>query len=133
MARATLEHCPCQVHCTSTNLTNTLHYTDKAQVAKSITLRTAIRLSDYAVQNITTLGQFRDAMLIRPKPKKTAQKLKISATFDNLPNVSIIDRRVTPIDREKKIGRWKLIEQELLDRGLPVTGQNTKVKQSIVI
>jgi len=85
------------------------------------------------VQNITTLGQFRDAMLIRPKPKKTAQKLKISATFDNLPNVSIIDRRVTPIDREKKIGRWKLIEQELLDRGLPVTGQNTKVKQSIVI
>jgi len=100
---------------------------------KRITMRTGTRLSDYTVQNITTLGQLRDVLLRRPKPKKIAERLKTSTTLDSLPNVSIIDRRVTPIDREKRIGRWKLIEQELVDRGLPVTGQNTKVKKAIVI
>ena len=96
-------------------------------------MRTGSRLSDYAVQNITTLAQLRDAIAKRPAPKKMASKLNTSQILEGLPNVSVAARRVTPIDKEKKIGRWKLIEQELLDRGLPVTGSNTKVKQSIVI
>jgi len=41
----------------------------------------------------------------------------------DLPNVEIRERRYTPIDREKEIGRWKVIEQELEKRGLPVTGK----------
>jgi hypothetical protein len=39
-----------------------------------------------------------------------------------LPNVKIYDRRITPIDKEISVGRWKLIEEELKSRGLPVTG-----------
>lgn len=31
-------------------------------------------------------------------------------------------RRVGPIDREISVGRWKVIEEELKKRDLPVTG-----------
>ena len=40
----------------------------------------------------------------------------------NLPNVKVYGRRVTPIDKEVWVGRWKVIEAELRKRGLPVTG-----------
>jgi hypothetical protein len=39
-----------------------------------------------------------------------------------LPNVVLRERRWTPIDREKEVGRWKVIVRELKERGLPVTG-----------
>ncbi|PKS10965.1 hypothetical protein jhhlp_002724 [Lomentospora prolificans] len=40
----------------------------------------------------------------------------------NLPNVKVYSRRVTPIDKEVWVGRWKIIEDELRKRDLPVTG-----------
>lgn len=43
----------------------------------------------------------------------------------NLPNVKVYSRRVTPIDKEVWVGRWKVIEAELKKRGLPVTGLGT--------
>jgi len=60
--------------------------------------------------------------LIKPQPKKLAQQLIEKQTPMDLPNVKISSRRVTPIDKEKALGRWKIIEQALQDRGLPVTG-----------
>jgi len=54
------------------------------------------------------------------------QKLKVS-----VPNVSVYSKRQTPIDKEQQIGRWKIIEEELIRRDLPVTGsrwQNAKVR-----
>jgi hypothetical protein len=39
-----------------------------------------------------------------------------------LPNVKIYSRRVTPIDKEVEVGRWKVIVKELEKRELPVTG-----------
>ena len=44
-------------------------------------------------------------------------------TLASLPNVRILPRRETPIDKEKRVGRWKVIEEELRDRGLPVLGR----------
>merc|ERR1712230_259947 len=44
------------------------------------------------------------------------------ATNPHTPNVTVHARRQTPIDREKNVGRWKVIEEELVQRGLPVTG-----------
>ena len=35
----------------------------------------------------------------------------------------ILPRRETPVDREKETGRWKVIERELRERGLPVLGR----------
>lgn len=34
-------------------------------------------------------------------------------------------RRQTPIDKEKEVGRWKVIEKELRERGLPVVGRGS--------
>ena len=45
------------------------------------------------------------------------EKLKVAA-----PNVAVYATRRTPIHKEKEIGRWKVIEEELLRRDLPVTG-----------
>ncbi len=39
-----------------------------------------------------------------------------------LANVKVHDRRVSSIDREVAVGRWKLIEEELTKRELPLTG-----------
>ncbi|KAK5047226.1 hypothetical protein LTR84_006748 [Exophiala bonariae] len=39
------------------------------------------------------------------------------------PNVMVLPRRETPVDKEKEVGRWKLIEKELIERGLPVLGK----------
>jgi hypothetical protein len=58
----------------------------------------------------------------KPKPQKLAQSLAANEQLMSLPNVKIMGRRMTPIDKEKEIGRWKIIEEELTRRGLPVTG-----------
>ena len=58
----------------------------------------------------------------RPEPKKLADALRLNPELVTLPNVEIMDRRHTPIDKEKEVGRWKIIEQELKRKGLPVTG-----------
>jgi hypothetical protein len=57
-----------------------------------------------------------------PKPKKLAEEIQLRAELSKLRNVAVFDRRVTPIDKEKMVGRWKVIVQELEKRDLPVTG-----------
>jgi hypothetical protein len=47
----------------------------------------------------------------------------MKSDLTSLPNVKIIGRRETPVDREKAVGRWKIIEAELRSRGLPVLGR----------
>lgn len=36
------------------------------------------------------------------------------------PNVMILPRKVSEVDKEMEVGRWKVIERELIARGLPV-------------
>jgi len=57
-----------------------------------------------------------------PKAQKLADLLETQQKLTNLPNVRVRDRRITPIDKETELGRWKVIEEELKKRGLPVTG-----------
>ena len=61
-------------------------------------------------------------LLPHTKPKKVADALLKDERLTSLPNVKVIPRRVTPIDREIQVGRWKEIVEVLEDRGLPVTG-----------
>jgi hypothetical protein len=42
--------------------------------------------------------------------------------FKGLSNVRVFPRRVTPIDKEQMVGRWKIIVKELEKRELPITG-----------
>lgn len=58
----------------------------------------------------------------QPKPKKLAKLLETRQDINTLPNLTVHGRRVTPIDKEKAVGRWKVIKEELEKRGLPVTG-----------
>jgi hypothetical protein len=60
--------------------------------------------------------------LTPPKARKVTEALEQIEALDELPNVKIYNRRVTPIDQEKSVGRWKVIEAELEKRGLPVIG-----------
>lgn len=48
--------------------------------------------------------------------------IEAKGTLTELPNVKVYPRRVTPIDKEKMVGRWKVIVRELEKRDLPVTG-----------
>jgi hypothetical protein len=60
---------------------------------------------------------------IKPRPKNLAETLATKTELTSLPNVKIISRRETPVDKEKAVGRWKIIEAELRSRGLPVLGR----------
>ncbi|KAF7502603.1 hypothetical protein GJ744_005444 [Endocarpon pusillum] len=65
------------------------------------------------------LGRDRDS-----PPKKVADRLLIKPDVINLPNVHIMPRRETPVDKDKRLGRWKIIEAELHSKGLPVLGKS---------
>lgn len=92
---------------------------------KRIIRSTGIRIPDSAIQPAKTAGAFLSHLITPPKPRKLAQALQDQKQFSSLRNVNVSGKRVTPIDKEKKVGRWKLIEQELTERGLPVTGHTS--------
>lgn len=63
------------------------------------------------------------SILVKPPPaKKLAEVIERKAELVGLPNVTVYNRRVTPIDKEKMVGRWKLIVNELEKRELPIVG-----------
>lgn len=83
---------------------------------------TGVRIPDAAINNISTAQELLSHLITPPKPRKVIEALSQNAELVNLPNVKILSRRVTPIDKEESVGRWKVIRKELEDRGLPVTG-----------
>lgn len=83
---------------------------------------TGVRISDPAIQDIKSAKALLGYLVKKPKPKKLAETLLGNEAFTSIPNVKIMARRYTPIDKEKQIGRWKVIEKELIKQGLPVTG-----------
>lgn len=58
----------------------------------------------------------------QPKPQKLAEALERRNDLQQLGNVKIHSRKIGPIEKETAVGRWKVIEEELTKRGLPVTG-----------
>lgn len=83
---------------------------------------TGIRIPDPAIADLTSAKRLLGHLVRKPKPKKLADRLIAQEELTSLPNLQIMDRRYTPIDKEKEIGRWKIIERELIKRDLPVTG-----------
>lgn len=61
------------------------------------------------------------------KPKKTAQALLANQNLVNLPNVKIRGHRETFVHREKEVGRWKVIEEELRERDIQPLGRPERV------
>ncbi|OJD12766.1 hypothetical protein AJ78_06683 [Emergomyces pasteurianus Ep9510] len=92
---------------------------------KRVSQLTGYRIPDPEVAKMTKPSRVVNFLseVSKPKPKKLAEQLLQDKRLISLPNVKIMDRRYTPIDKEKEIGRWKIIEEELTKRGLPVTGR----------
>ena len=85
---------------------------------------TGARIADPVIGRIKLVADLVDHLSEKPKPKRLAEQLLAQSALANMPNVQILDRRHTPIDKEKEVGRWKIIERELVKRGLPVTGRD---------
>jgi Ribosomal subunit 39S len=83
---------------------------------------TGVHIPDPAINSIRTVKSLLVHLVKPPKPKKLVEALVKKRDLVSLPNVKIFDRRVTPIDRERSVGRWKIIEKALEAKGLPVTG-----------
>jgi hypothetical protein len=83
---------------------------------------TGVRLSDSDINSARTVSDILAHLATPPKPRKVIEALAQKQALFELPNVKVYGRRVTPIDKEKSVGRWKVIEKELQARGLPVTG-----------
>jgi hypothetical protein len=85
---------------------------------------TGIRISDSAIDSARTVRSLLTHITKKPKPTKLFDALAERQDLVKLPNVTIYNRRITPIDKEKMVGRWKIIEKELNSRGLPLTGHS---------
>jgi hypothetical protein len=81
---------------------------------------TGHRVRDSVISNATTMEGLHAGLKIKPEPKRLWQSEQLKTL--NLPNVTVHHGRQTPIDKHKQVGRWKVIEEELINRGLPVTG-----------
>jgi hypothetical protein len=83
---------------------------------------TGKRIPDIKAANAKTLEDLYNAVKVKEKPKKLAQMPEVQEIAQTIPNVKVYPSRRTPVHKEKVIGRWKVIEQELLRRDLPVFG-----------
>lgn len=93
-------------------------------MAKRITQLTGQRVPDPVISNAKTIGDLYHAMRARDKPKKLARTEQLQKVQLELPNVAVYSRRQTNVHKEKRVGRWKVIEAEFEARGMPATGQN---------
>ena len=88
---------------------------------------TGLRIPDAAIMPARTVKGLLAHLVKPPKPRKLVDALKQKEELLNLPNVNIYAKRVTPIDKHKSVGRWKVIGRELGERGLPVMGRGGEV------
>ncbi|KAH6719135.1 ribosomal subunit 39S-domain-containing protein [Leptodontidium sp. MPI-SDFR-AT-0119] len=98
----------------------------KFAVLKRMMQLTGIRIPDAHLNSSKTASALLKLLIIPPKPRKLVDALSQKEDLVTLPNVSIYARRITPVDKERSLGRWKVIEKELEERGLPVTGHEAK-------
>ncbi|KAK1675438.1 ribosomal subunit 39S-domain-containing protein [Colletotrichum godetiae] len=100
----------------------------KFAVHKRVFQLTGHRVHDAKLAQINTVGDLIATIVTPPKPTKVAEAIAQQGELLDLPNVRVRDTRVTPIDKEIEVGRWKVIKQELKKRGLPITGHKHLAK-----
>lgn len=79
-------------------------------------------MPDGRLLGVDTVGDLLGVVVRPAREPKLAQVIEDGQLFAGLPNVTVYPTRVTPIDKEKMLGRWKVIEDELARRGLPIVG-----------
>lgn len=93
---------------------------------------TGKRIPDPAVSSATTLEDLYNAFKTKEKIKKLAQTPQLKQVSEQLPNVKVHASRRTPVHKEKEIGRWKIIEDELVLRDLPVFGSRYQDSKEVI-
>ena len=105
------------------NVIDVLYPLTNAQVLKRVMQLTGTRIPDPKIGSVTNARILLTHLVKKPKPKKLADNL-ISKELAELPNVQISKRRYGLIDKEKEVGRWKVIKQELERLNLqPIKGR----------
>lgn len=84
---------------------------------------TGIRIPDPVIISSNTAQALLKHLITPPKPRKVNEALIQTSELTELPNVSVYASRRTPIHKERSVGRWKVIEKELQEQGLPVFGK----------
>ncbi|KAL8303371.1 hypothetical protein RB597_005078 [Gaeumannomyces tritici] len=95
----------------------------KFAIAKRVQQLSGHILVDSKLNSVRTVNDLIKVLITPPKPKKLAEEIESRGELAKLPNVAVYNRRVTPIDKDKMVGRWKVVVQELEKRDLPVTGK----------
>lgn len=95
----------------------------KFAMVKRVMQLTGRRIPDHVISKLGSLHDLHDFLMQPPKAKKLAHVLMEDEQLKSLLNVKVIPKRVTPINDDLAVGRWKVIENELLQRGLQVVGR----------
>jgi hypothetical protein len=97
------------------------------QILKNFQLLTKLRLSDPTLSKLAQKpnATFRDLVeeimeAQKPKPQGTHENLVLNSDLVTQGNVKLAERKITSIDREEALGRWKVITTELRKRDLPI-------------
>ncbi|CCU81632.1 hypothetical protein BGHDH14_bgh03879 [Blumeria hordei DH14] len=90
----------------------------KFAVIKRMMQLSGIRIPDNVITSAETIRALLNHIVKPPKSHKLLETLSQNEELLGLPNVSVFPRRITLCDKEKAVGRWKLIESEFEARGL---------------
>ncbi|CAD0082618.1 unnamed protein product [Aureobasidium vineae] len=85
-----------------------------------------MQIPDIIMHKASTLKDFQQAILTKPKPKKLSFALLGNPELMANTNIQVRGGRQTSVHKDRAVGRWKVIEEELVNRGLPVFGHGIK-------
>ncbi|KAI2468226.1 ribosomal subunit 39S-domain-containing protein [Annulohypoxylon bovei var. microspora] len=95
----------------------------KFAVTKRIFQLTGHLVQDSQISGITDVKTLLYVVQKQPKPRTLTQEIQETRQdLVQLPNVFVATKRITRGDKEKMVGRFKLIEEEFKKRELPLTG-----------
>ncbi|KXT08108.1 hypothetical protein AC579_9208 [Pseudocercospora musae] len=98
----------------------------KLAIVREIIQFTGKRVPDLIISKARTANDLFRAVQAKEPPKKLKDDPRVQelGASEDLPNVRVYATKRTPVHKETEIGRWKVIEDELKLRGLPVFGTN---------
>ncbi|KAK0707670.1 ribosomal subunit 39S-domain-containing protein [Lasiosphaeris hirsuta] len=104
----------------------------KFYAAKRIQRLTGHIIPDGKLIGIETVNSLIAYLAKPPKARKLAEEIETTGVVANLSNVAFSPRRVTPLDKDISLGRWKVMKKELEKRKLPVLGTEGYQKSNLL-
>lgn len=84
---------------------------------------TGNRVPDILISNAKDFQQLHKAFATKEAPKKLHDTRELQQLGD-VANIQVHASRRTRVHRDKEIGRWKLIEEEMNVRNMPTRGMS---------